>query len=189
MQCSCQREAQQRAEDQRQRDRVFLDVLAQADLVVEAQVLDLHSRLPPMMNAPSSARTAKRYRWMMGCSGNEKPNISRRYYLRPWYKAKKSERTPKNAGAIYVQDVIRYRLEYAALLAAMENFRRRLLGRKPLTPESDELARPPPTIPQIQAQVHRRAGCQPAPSRRSVQIADPVRPSSDLDASSGTSKG
>lgn len=79
--------------------------------------------------------------------------------MRPARRAAKQ----KYPGAICLRDVVGYRLEFFALMAALANLRCRLDGQPERFPKSQEQAMPPPTIAQIRREIHAYVSHPPRP--------------------------
>ena len=76
----------------------------------------------------------------------------------------KTQSRQKHPGAVCLRDVAGYRLEFFALMTALENFSDRLAGQEEQFPKYQEQPQRPPTIAQIRRQIYAFASRPPRPS-------------------------
>lgn len=78
---------------------------------------------------------------------------------------KPKTRGHKYHGAICLRDIVGFRLEFVALMCAIENYDCRLAGRKERFPKSLEQPKHPPTLAKIRREIYAYAQRPPKPSR------------------------
>jgi hypothetical protein len=69
----------------------------------------------------------------------------------------------KYRGAVFLRDIVSYRLEFVALMKALENFCARLSKRPEHFPKSQEQPKDPPTIAQLRREIYALASTPPRP--------------------------
>jgi hypothetical protein len=109
------------------------------------------------------------HNWVLNSPSEER--AGRRIMLLPLRPAKNSD-SPHGAkypGAIYLRDIASYRLEFAALMAAIENFVDRLGGRPERFPKAQEQPPNPPKIHELRRQIYMFAKRPPRSPRAQRQ--------------------
>jgi len=97
---------------------------------------------------------------------DDKQSAGRRRMLiptQPGSTRTKPKRGQKYPNAVCLRDIASYRLEFAALMRALENFQARLGGQQEPFPKSQEQPRNPPTIAQIRREIYVYAQHPPEP--------------------------
>ena len=96
-------------------------------------------------------------------------NEGRRWAVSPWYAPKGTDKTKPAPGSLCVIEIIKVRLEFAALTIALRNFAARACKLQEPFPKSDERPPDPPTIHQITRQIHEELG-HPQKSSREKRL-------------------
>ena len=104
-------------------------------------------------------RNALAHRWVLNVI-SAKPG--RRIILLPTKPSGNSSRQ-RYPGALGLRDVVSYRQEFFALLAALENFDARLHGRKEPHAKDQEQPKPPPDLAALRRGLHASIGRPPKP--------------------------
>lgn len=92
-------------------------------------------------------------------------NPGQRIAIAPWITAKGLNPNKPPPGSLCVRNIARARLEFFAISRALSNFSARLTQRPEPFPKSDELIVGPPTIQQLNNQIHEALGHQQKSSR------------------------
>ena len=142
----------------------FRSKLQYVDTVVVTQDLskieeEKWAKLLDRAGTTSTKRNQLAHHWVLN---DLEQKAGRRIMLLP-IRPKKTGGRQKYPNAVCLRDVVSYRLEFVALMRALENFRSRLCGRKELFAESLEQPQRPPTIAKIRRGLYADASRPPRP--------------------------
>lgn len=139
----------------------FVETVLTADPLSEYEAATW-ATLRDRTESASKKRNALAHGWVFN-DLSMKPG--RRVMILPRRPAKGAARQ-KYPGAICLRDVVSYRLEFVALMRALENFHAYLIVRPSPYPESQEQPERPPILANLRREIYAYAQRPPRPSRR-----------------------